>query len=190
VFPVVAAFVAATLASVRLTIAVAALAVIEATLVLVSVDHGTGWSVVWRVVFVTTSAVIAVVLSVLRRDRERELTAARLDLEESALLRTLASTSRDPIYLKDRDGRYLLANDAAARALGCRSGEDVRGRRDRDLLPAEQADDIEAADQRVFRSGEVLEFEDVLDVDGEPHIYLTHKAPLLADEGFVVGLTP
>jgi PAS domain S-box-containing protein len=189
VFPIVAAFVAATLASLRLTVVIASLAVVQFTLVALWSDSRTGWPLVWRTVFVVVSAGLAVVLAVLRRRRDRELVQIRGDLQESSLLRTLAATSRDPIYLKDRKGQYLLANDATARALGRALGEDLRGRRDRELLDGDVADTIEAEDQQVFRSGTVQEFEDVLEVDGEPHIYLTHKAPLLDDHGFVVGLT-
>jgi PAS domain S-box-containing protein len=189
VFSVVVAFVAAALATVRVTVVVACAAVIQAMLLAWVDAERVGWSLVWRALFVAASGALAVALAVLRERRERELREARVDLQESHLLRTLAATSRDPIYLKDRDGRYLLANDATARSVGLTSGQELRGRRDRELLPSEVADTIEAEDQRVFRSANRQEFEDVLDVAGEPHTYLTHKAPLLDDQGSVVGLT-
>ena len=188
-FSLTASFVAAALLSVRLTVLVAAAAASQSMLLAWFYDDYRGGAFAGRVVFAMVAAAIAVGLAVARTRREAKLAAAQVDLRQANLLRTLAETSGDPMFVKDREGRYQVANDATAASLGRARGSELIGRRDRDLVSSEVADWIEADDQRVFRSGLREEFEDVLDVGAGPRVYLTHKNALRDDEGFVVGLT-
>jgi PAS domain S-box-containing protein len=189
VLPVLAAFVAAALASVRVTCVVALIAIISATLDAWLNDGRTGWSLASRIALMVVGGALAVFVAVLRGRRERELVQARHDLSDASLLRTLTETSRDPIFVKDREGRYLVANDATARAVGLVSGDDLIGRRDRDVVRPDVADWIEADDENVFRAARVEEFEDELETSAGTRTFLTHKGPLFDSDGRVVGLT-
>lgn len=187
VFCLLAAFIAAAFLSVRLTAVVSVLAVAQVAYVAVAQDEYEGGPLTLRIVFASLGGALAVVLAVLRVRRERQLAEARLDLRQADLLRALAATSHDPIFVKDPEGRYLVANDAVAQALGRRSAQELIGRRDRELVPADVADWIEADDQRVLRSGGTEEFEDNLETADGPRIYLTHKSALRDEAGSVVA---
>lgn len=188
-FSLTASFVAAALLSVRLTAMVAVSAALQTTTLAWFHDGYRGGAFYGRLAFALLAAAIAVGLAVARSRREEKLRAAQVDLRDADLLRTLTETAADPIFVKDREGRYLLANDATAKALGLERASDIIGRHDRDVVPSEMADWIEADDQRVFRSGGREEFEDTIDNGPARRVYLTHKSALRDAEGVVVGLT-
>jgi PAS domain S-box-containing protein len=70
-----------------------------------------------------------------------------------------------PLGLRDRDSRYVWVNQSFCSALGRRRSELV-GRTDFDLFPQEQAALEHARDERVFRDGRRLFFEQELDAEG------------------------
>ena len=51
------------------------------------------------------------------------------------LLRTLVDHLPEEVYVKDRERRFLLANELVARALGAQSMNEVIGRQDEDFMP-------------------------------------------------------
>src|SRR5262249_8675653 len=75
-----------------------------------------------------------------RRQVERSLR------ESQRLLQAVADNSSAIIWVKDREGRYLLVNDAFEKLLGLHRDEMI-GKSDYELLPAEQADIFCAVDQ-------------------------------------------
>jgi PAS domain S-box-containing protein len=94
----------------------------------------------------------------------------------------------DPIFVKDRQGRFLLANRRTAEILGAPSPEVLRGRRDRDVLPPEVAERIEALDRQVMSRGETMLAEEAVPEDGAMRTFLSSKTPLRDPEGRTVGL--
>jgi PAS domain S-box-containing protein len=81
------------------------------------------------------------------------------------------------VYVKDREGRYLMIN-RRLELLHDHSRSQVVGRSEYDFFPRETADILRRNDQRVFETGEALECEETsLQPDGE-HIYLALKFPL------------
>ena len=69
------------------------------------------------------------------------------------------------ISVKDRDGRYLLVNDAWRDAMG-QVGVDVIGRTDDELFPADIAAAIRVTDLEILRTGEAVEYERDAATDG------------------------
>jgi len=185
---VIAPLVAAGLLSVRRTTVVALIAVVEMHLLAAWADGYEGLALYSRTALGVFGGIIAVALSAIRVDRERALTAARDDLLSETLFRTVTETSDDPIYAKDLDGRYILANGAAARSLGCESADDLIGRTDAELADPVTAEWIKADDGRVREGGGLVRFEDVLVVDGEERTFLTHKNVIRNAEGDVTGI--
>ena len=80
------------------------------------------------------------------------LERARQQLEADALLRAVAEGTTDAVYVKDREGRYLMINTAGARLLG-RDVAEVIGRDDRAFFPLEEAEAIRDADRALMDSG-------------------------------------
>ena len=76
-------------------------------------------------------------------------------------LRTAAEHSPTGIYAKDAQGRYVFANPAAARLLG-REPEQVIGRTDEELLPADFAAALRTADQAALAQGRAVRRDDRL----------------------------
>jgi two-component system, cell cycle sensor histidine kinase and response regulator CckA len=117
------------------------------------------------------------------RDITERLRAEEALRESRSLLQAVADGTPDALFLKDREGTYLLINEAGARALG-HTVEEVIGARDADLMPAEAAAELEETDRRVMESGQTRVSEDRV---GE-RTFLATKAPYRAEDGEVVGV--
>ncbi len=90
------------------------------------------------------------------------------------------------IFIKDLEGRYTMANPLACEALGCPEG--VVGLSDRDLLPAEVADELRRVDREVVESGRPIEGEESVARPGFDRRYLSAKFPLFGAGGTPVGV--
>ncbi|WP_437850568.1 AAA family ATPase [Sorangium sp. So ce363] len=119
-----------------------------------------------------------------RRRAERELR------ESQATLQAIIDNSAAAIFLKDRDGRHLLANRGVSRALG-RPLDQIIGKTSAELLPAARAEALDAHDRQVLDRGEALEFEEELIMEDGPHTYLSVKFPLGEDvmPGVICGVS-
>jgi len=143
----------------------------------------------WVFVAVTSLLLYALVRRLVGRlaaAHAREI-AAYADRQRSLeLLSAIADNSDDAIFAKDRDGRYLLFNPAAARFVG-KSADDVIGRDDSALFPAEQAALLAAIGRRVMASGEIETNEEALATPDGARVFLATKGPLRDREGRIYG---
>lgn len=84
----------------------------------------------------------------------------------------------DPIFVKDREHRWLMLNDAFCELIG-HPRDMLIGKSDYDFFPKEQADEFWAGDERVFASGKTdLSEEAFTRSDGNMHYVQTKKALL------------
>jgi len=105
-----------------------------------------------------------------------------------ALLRIITDNSPDPIFLKDRDSRILLANPATLAAIG-KPAEAVVGKTDQAFYEDPQIGRaIVEADRRVMDSGCVQVVEEVVPGPNGPRVFLSTKSPYHDSEGRVAGL--
>jgi PAS domain S-box-containing protein len=105
------------------------------------------------------------------------------------LLRAVLATAPGLIYAKDLEGRMLIANPPTLELIG-KPWAEVRGRTDAEFLDDRaQGAAIMANDRRVMAGGvpEVLE-ELVGNAETGTRAWLSTKAPLLDDDGAVIGL--
>lgn len=121
-----------------------------------------------------------------------DITAERLlrrsDALKSSILDYLFENSEDPIYAKDREGRYLVCNPALARSIGGYTVEEVEGRLQKDLLsPADLAAVLES-DARILATGEPEESELVLRQGRRKTVMLARKGPWRDDAGAITGV--
>jgi diguanylate cyclase (GGDEF)-like protein/PAS domain S-box-containing protein len=107
-----------------------------------------------------------------------ELKRAEAELRQNQqLLRAIIDNSRAVVFVKDRQGRYLLTNRRFDELFGV-SEQEMAGRTDDDVLPAEVAAAVRAADQQVLASGEARQFEEIIPQADGPHTWLALKFPL------------
>ncbi len=110
--------------------------------------------------------------------------------KERKLLRTLIDNIPLNIFVKDLNSRKTLVNKAEVDYLGLSSAEEILGKADRELFPAEMADITMAEDQEVFISGNPIinREKTVTWADGSLRMFLTSKIPLFNDKGVISGL--
>jgi rsbT co-antagonist protein RsbR len=93
----------------------------------------------------------------------------------------------DPIFVKDRQHRWILFNAPFCALLG-RSTEQLLGKSDPDFFPPDQVEVFWALDDQLFNSGECNENEEFLtDEKGHVHTIWTRKYPV-REQGEVVAL--
>ncbi|MGE3405426.1 MAG: PAS domain S-box protein [Pirellulales bacterium] len=91
------------------------------------------------------------------------------------LQRKVTESADDLIFLKDLSGVYRFVNPAAARFSGL-TPEQMVGKDDFALFPAELAREFRDRDRQVLESGEQVTFEDVLERDGQSQTFITSKS--------------
>ncbi len=115
---------------------------------------------------------IAVVQDITER-KQAEETLRATEVRLAAVLENSPSV----VFIKDREGRYLLVNQAFERQFGLTAGQ-IIGRTDTDIFPAGQAVMFQTNDREVIQSGTPMQFEEVARyADGE-HISIVVKFPL------------
>jgi PAS domain S-box-containing protein len=102
--------------------------------------------------------------------------------EGQRLLHALVDNSPAVIYIKDLQGRYLLANRRYSELFHI-SNEAVIGKTDHDIFSKEAADAFRAMDQRVAAAATALTEEEVAPLDDGPHTYVSVKCPLWDNTG-------
>ena len=109
---------------------------------------------------------------------------------ERFVIRTLIDAVPDPIFFKDREGRYLMHNEAD-RSMFWHSEEECIGKTSLDFPGAkENGVRYHADDMKVLRTGEpiVHRKEPFETLDGRKGWFLTSKFPVRDDAGEIIGL--
>ncbi len=120
----------------------------------------------------------------LATERKRaELALVRSEQRLKAVLDNSASV----IFLKDLQGRYLLVNRRFEELFHF-TPEETIGRTDRDLFPAELADQYQANDRAVLATGMPVLAEEAARQDDGVHTYVSMKFPLEEPGGGVTGV--
>ncbi len=122
------------------------------------------------------------------RARTQELLlSTRVFRENQKLLQDLLDASPALIFVKDIQGRYIVANKAWCEVLGY-SYKDVIGKTTHDLSPKEFADQYVSNDNRVLVEQKALTVEEEHEKDGIHRGYLTYKFPVLDYDGKTYGV--
>jgi PAS domain S-box-containing protein len=123
-----------------------------------------------------------------RKQAEETLLVAEDALRKSHdMLQAITEGTTDAIFVKDRQGRYLMLNSAGARLTGKSVGE-LLGKDDTALFSPDTAKSIMEGDQRVMASGEIQTYEDVGTAAGVTRTFLSTKGPYRDQQGNVIGL--
>ena len=117
----------------------------------------------------------------------RESESQRERLSALGLLDAIARSSRDAIFAKDLQGRYVFYNDAAALHVG-KSVAEVLGRNDLELFGREVAGALRVNDAAVRAAAAPQVFEEHLPGPAGGLILLCAKGPLFDADGHLMGL--
>jgi len=91
-------------------------------------------------------------------------------------------------WYKDKDGRYIIVNQAFAQVYQC-SPAAIVGKTDFDLCTYEKALEFSRSDEEVKASGKQLFIEQIEERDSGPTLFETYKTPVFDDQGRVIGIS-
>ena len=152
--------------------------------------YGTREGVVYLVTLAFAAVIVIATLAaagVRREDLARRAEEVRRR-EQAVLLDSIIRGSGDAIFVKDAEGRYLLANPAMLSILGLDESE-VLGHTDAEFLSPDEAGATHGADKRVMARGETLRIEETFSFSGnEERVLLTTRSPLRAADGSITGV--
>ena len=99
----------------------------------------------------------------------------QLDLDHRLLAAVFDGTT-DPIYVRDLDSRFTLANTACAKLFRMTVPQIV-GRNMRDLLPGNDFEMVAESDREIVRTDATRTVEEIAEIDGLTRTFLTTKSP-------------
>jgi diguanylate cyclase (GGDEF)-like protein/PAS domain S-box-containing protein len=116
---------------------------------------------------------VGVFANITEQKRQQEVLRQRLADQED-LYRVAFDALPINVFVKDADRRYLMVNDHAAAFLGLPKDQ-VHGRTDDDLLPAETAQRLRQADETAIDGLERVTEENEVELRGSEFALLTHQ---------------
>lgn len=116
------------------------------------------------------------------RDISAQKRAERNLATSESQMRDILDNTPAVVFVKDRDGRYLLVN-RTYETLFHVSRNDIQGRTDLDIFPLEVALKFRENDREVVESGQALQFEEIAPHDDGIHTYVCVKFPLFDERG-------
>jgi two-component system cell cycle sensor histidine kinase/response regulator CckA len=107
---------------------------------------------------------------------------------DSQLLSSLIHSLPLNVFAKDREGRFIFANDFYCKSVG-KSYAEVIGKDDFDVHPRELADKYRADDKRIMERCQVESIEEAWQsIGGTYHYIQVIKSPLFDDHQQVIGI--
>jgi PAS domain S-box-containing protein len=101
------------------------------------------------------------------------------------LLRSVIDSVSDMIYVKDCEGRFVVANRIVE---GAYQSTDLVGRTDYDFSTKEIADVFNKNDKWVRDNRQLLITEEMVEIDGENVVFQSSKMPWIDENGNVIGI--
>ncbi|WP_190488332.1 EAL domain-containing protein [Microcoleus sp. FACHB-831] len=117
-----------------------------------------------------------------------ERDAAEAALQKSySLLQAVFEGTTDAVFVKDVQGRYLMANSITARLMG-KPVEEIIGHDDSELLPLEVARQIMENDRKTLNTGQTHTIEETIAVHNTTLTYLSTKGVYRDLQGNIIGM--
>jgi diguanylate cyclase len=122
------------------------------------------------------------------KDITMETALARELAENRELMQAIIENTTDAIYVKDLEGKYLLANHVVEEVTG-KTKSELIGKDDYALFSAPEAEVIMQADREICKTGTARTFEEIVtDKIGKANYYSSTKGPIRDLEDNVIGL--
>ncbi|MCC3594034.1 PAS domain S-box protein [Microcoleus sp. PH2017_28_MFU_U_A] len=103
------------------------------------------------------------------------------------LLLTVINSTPTALFVKDIQGCYMMLNAAGASIIG-KSFDDIIGRDDSELFPAEIAANITKTDRQIVTAGKTQVMEEELPVQGKLRTFLSTKNAYRDGQGKISGI--
>src|SRR5271157_105244 len=120
---------------------------------------------------------------------EEKKPEVEISRERNLLLDALDQNAPDAIYVKDRQGRFIHAPKALARAFNLKDPTEAIGKTDFDFFTEKHAREAFEDEQRIIRTGEPIVNKEEKETrpDGSETWVLTTKMPLRDEKGAIIG---
>lgn len=149
------------------------------------------WHSLYWISLISFAAIFSIMIALLlmwrQQQRANHLALLAQQTQSHAMLSVLAENSSDAIFIKDIEGRYIMVNPEAARALGGAS-EDILGKRDDEILTPEQAKVFMLHDLEVMQHERFSTREETLNTANGLRVFSAAKGVMRDAAGKVIGL--
>jgi PAS domain S-box-containing protein len=136
---------------------------------------------------ILTFIFIFVILMRLNEDIILRKQAEGMLKENQAWLQSILDNSTSLMYIKDPEGRYIMANLRFREMLHI-GDVDIIGKTDHEFSDPDASDHYKLLDEEVMRTGKSLEIEEVVEHEGKQAHLLSIKFPLLDNNGHQIGI--
>jgi PAS domain S-box-containing protein len=145
------------------------------------------WVLTEKMPFRDEKGAIVGTFGVSRDITERKLAEQALAREHS-LLQALMDSTRDQIYFKDRDGKFIWCSSSNAQKFGLADPSEMVGLSDFDFFTAEHAQQAYDDELEIIRTGKLLQKEERETWTDKPDTWVySIKQPLIDPDGSIVG---
>ncbi|MEM9926717.1 MAG: PAS domain S-box protein, partial [Cyanobacteria bacterium P01_D01_bin.50] len=107
--------------------------------------------------------------------------------QKNSVLQAVIEGTNDVIFVKDLQGRYVIANKTACEWLGI-SVEQILGKNDTELFPSQVANHIIKMDKQVANTGESITYTEQVPKQGMLKTLHSIKYPWRSQQGNIVGV--
>ncbi len=109
---------------------------------------------------------------------------------ERTLLKNIIDSIPNPIYVKDLQGRRIIANQAAALSAGKKSVDEILGKTNFEIFPFDYAEKSRIEEEEIIKTGKTLENieRNFTSTDGKEHWYIGSKVLLKDSKGNPFGI--
>ncbi len=125
--------------------------------------------------------------SAVLRDISEQARAAEELRRSAAMMNALVQGTGSAIYMKDTQGRFLLANPVCLAILG-KTADDVLGFDETHMFEPKIARQIMADDAAIMQAGVERTLEELVPMDGKIHTFLSVKNPMYDAAGRCIGI--
>ena len=112
---------------------------------------------------------------------QTELLDSSQELQKNlSLLQGIMDSTTDAIFVKDLEGRYIMANSASVKG--------ALGKTDVEIFDPESARALMDRDRQVIRTGSTVTYEQFAMIEGVPRTFLATKGPYRDTNGKILGV--
>lgn len=122
------------------------------------------------------------------RQRELEIAQKAHNRALEERLQMLMDRAPVPIYIKDGERRYVIANRVAHEVAGLKPN-DLVGLTDKEIMSPEAERSVALSDGEILANGSTYEAEETLVVGEEERTFFTVKFPYVDDGGQIAGIS-
>lgn len=110
-------------------------------------------------------------------------------LDERNQLKTLINNIPDLIFIKDKNLRFVIANNQAIKFLGLEEEKSIIGRTDFDFYPPHMAEKFYSQEMDIIKTGEpLINKEEEREANGQKAYYSVTKSPIINSRNGKIGL--